>query len=309
MIGRALVTGGSGFLGRHLVTALADRIGVVDVLDLRPSPDPLPGDLLHGDARQLLPELDRYDAVFHLAAAVGGRGGLERSPATVAGNLALDAAFFAYVDRCRPEHAVYLSSSAVYGAGRPVLRAEAAVDAAASSIDQPDGLYGWVKLTGERLAAVFGGVSRIVSYRPFTLYGPGQALDYAVPAIASRALAGDDPIEVWGSGAQVRDLVHVDDAVGAILATYRHHVGPLNVCTEVGTDFLTLAAVAARAAGRPGAAVVADPTKPNGLDHRVGDGTSLGRWFRPTIALEEGMATVVDDLRGRPIKPAAARPG
>jgi GDP-L-fucose synthase len=294
---RALVTGGAGFLGRHLVQALEQRYDAVDVVDVRPA-DAL-GSVHVGDVRDVLPSLPRYDAVFHLAATVGGRAGIEEGPLGVASNLAVDLAFFEYVARTRPTHAAYLSSSAVYPAqpdtDRPRVLSEACVDATSAAVGRPDGTYGWVKLTGEHLAQVvharFG--VPVVCYRPFTVYGPQQSLDYPVSAIVARAVARQDPLIVWGSGDQTRDFVYVDDAIAAIVATHdRVGGGALNICSGIATSFRELASAAADAVGyRP--EIVGDVSKPGGVDARVGCPERLSRWFTPRTTPADGVGRMV----------------
>lgn len=298
---RALVTGASGFIGRHLVPALAERYAVVDTVDLLPSPITVPGTELTGDACDLLPRLDRYDAVFHLAASVGGRQQLEDDPMSVVGNLAIDSAFFRFVARTRPDSAAYLSSSAVYPfTGEPVPGglAESVVDLGESQVGVPDGVYGWVKLTGERIANAVTAQCGIpiALYRPFTIYGPGQTSDYPVPAIVARARARLDPIVVWGSGQQVRDLIHIDDAVAAIVESHDHISGatPVNVCTGVGTTFAQIAAVAADAAGYT-PTICGDTSKPGGVASRVGAGRRMAQWHVPMCAAADGIAALLHE--------------
>lgn len=297
---RALVTGASGFIGRHLVRALEATYDTVDRVDIVPPTEQCSGETYVADVRDVLPELPRYDAVLHLAAVVGGRAGIDAAPLGVASNLAVDLAFFDHVARTRPAHAAYLSSSAVYPDLVADRFAECDVDPCAAVLGRPDGTYGWVKLTGERLAAVvrerFG--VPVVCYRPFTVYGPAQGVEYPVPAIAARALAREDPLTLWGSGRQVRDLVYVDDAVAAIVATHALPAPPvaLNVCTGTGTGFLTLARVAASLVGYE-PEVRGDAAMPAGVDRRVGAPDLLARWFTPKTTVEEGVARVLDSVR------------
>jgi nucleoside-diphosphate-sugar epimerase len=293
---RALVTGGAGFLGRHLVHELAQRYDVVDCVDLVHPDEPWPGTCHVGDVRDVLPELGRYDAVVHLAAHVAGRAGMADGPLAVASNLALDVAFFEHVARTRPAHAAYLSSSAVYPeGGSDALHREDDVADGATAFGRPDGVYGWVKLTGEQLADVLRqrhGVP-VLCYRPFTVYGPHQRADYPVPAIALRALAREDPLDVWGSGQQTRDLVHVDDAVAAIAATHaRGLTGSLNVCTGVGTSVADLARLTARLVGYA-PELRCDASKPTGAGRRVGSPERLHRWYRPRTDLPDGLESVL----------------
>lgn len=298
---RALVTGASGFLGRHLVRALAGRYDAVDRVDLRPPDEDVPGETWVADLLDVLPRLGRYDGVFHLAATVGGRADMEAGPLVIARNLTLDVAFFDYVARTRPAHAAYLSSSAVYPECAAGTFAEDAVGPEAAAFGRPDGTYGWVKLTGEHLAAVVRARSGVpvVCYRPFTVYGPHQGDEYPVSAIAARALAREDPITLWGSGVQERDFVYVEDCVAAIAATHCLPDPPpaLNVCTGVATGFTALARTAAALAGYE-PRVLADATRPAGVERRVGDPALLNTWFTPKTTLDDGLGRVLDWLSG-----------
>lgn len=290
---RALVTGASGFIGRYLVRALDREYDAVDRVDIVAPDEAASGETYVADLRDVLPTLPRYDAVFHLAAMVGGRAAMDDGPLLIAGNLALDVSFFDYVARTRPAAAAYLSSSAVYPDDCVDL-AEGRVDPGAEHIGRPDGMYGWVKLTGERVAAVVReryGVP-VVCYRPFTVYGPNQGPEYPVTAIAARALAREDPLTLWGSGEQVRDLVYVEDCAAAIAATHRSGVPALNVCTGTGTDFLALARAAAAAVGYS-PCVSGDVTKQAGVGRRVGSTDLLRTWCTLDTSVDDGVARVV----------------
>jgi nucleoside-diphosphate-sugar epimerase len=295
-VSRALVTGAAGFLGRNLAAALAETGVEVDGIDLLPHEAVGSGRAFIGDVRTALAELPRYDTVFHFAASVGGRRAIEDHAMVVAGNLAVDLAFFDYVARAKPDHAVYASSSAVYGESGIRRCVESDVDPTAPLVAGPDGLYGWVKLTGERVAMATG--RSVLCYRPFSVYGVDQDLSYPIPAIASRAAAGQDPLLVWGSGEQVRDFLHIDDAVGAMVASYRHVCGPLNLCTGIGTSFAAVAQLAAAAAGHD-PVVIGDPAQPAGVAWRVGDPKQMRRWYAPGVSVADGIARVVAVVQRR----------
>jgi GDP-L-fucose synthase len=227
--------------------------------------------------------------------------GIEDGPLGIAANLAVDVAFFEYVARTRPSHAAYMSSSAVYPSqpgGEAGRLREACVDATSAAVGRPDGTYGWVKLTGEHLAEVVRArfAVPVICYRPFTVYGPEQCLDYPVPAIVSGAMAREDPLTLWGSGEQKRDFVYVDDAIAAIVATHdRAAGGAVNICTGVSTSFRELAAVAAQAVGYE-PEIVGDPTKPAGVAARVGCPERLRQWFTPQTAPADGVQRIVQSL-------------
>ena len=154
--------------------------------------------------------------MFHFAAIVGGRATIDGDPMKVALDLAIDALFFRWICLHKPSRVLYPSSSAAY----PVdLQTESdAIALSESDIDfkkmgQPDMTYGWTKLTGEYLASIAAshyGVS-VTCIRPFSGYGEDQDLSYPVPAIARRAALLENPFEVWGSGKQGRDFVHIED--------------------------------------------------------------------------------------------------
>lgn len=260
-----LVSGGCGFVGRNMVKRLYattdDRIVFVDDLSVGTHPstwlDAQQGEtrgnatffgdadrliFIQQDFRETLRELadtpryfqdrfgialEKFSDVFHFAAIVGGRAKIDGDPMMVALDLAIDAEFFYWICRHKPDRVLYPSSSAAY----PVdLQTESdAIALKESDIDfkrmgQPDMTYGWSKLTGEYLAhiaATYYDVS-VTCIRPFSGYGEDQDLTYPIPAIAARAARKEDPFEVWGSGHQGRDFVHIDDVLDCILLAMDH---------------------------------------------------------------------------------------
>lgn len=302
-----MITGASGFLGRHLVRRLAELGWSLDAIDVRPLPEnPAIEQAIRGDVREILPRLEnRYDLAVHLAASVGGRTGIERDPLGVASNLALDAEFFSFASRTRPGRCIYLSSSAVYPVsrqtdswnGRPLREDE--VDVAKGPIGIPDLTYGWAKLTGEYLALVtqqsFGVPTAI--YRPFSIYGPGQSSDYPVTAICERALSRQDPLVVWGTGTQQRDFVYIEDFLGVVVATFDEveAVSPINIASGTGTDFLTVAKMAASLVPyQP--TVQARENRPQGVQRRVGSSERMGERFTLRVSLAEGLTSIMRSL-------------
>jgi len=167
-------------------------------------------------------DFDKFSDVFHFAAIVGGRLKIDGDPMVVALDLSIDAEFFYWICQHKPGRVLYPSSSAAYPIdlqttdGAVALK-EGDIDFK-SNLGTPDMTYGWSKLTGEflaQIAAKYYGVS-IVCIRPFSGYGEDQDLSYPVPAIALRAAKREDPFEVWGTGKQGRDFVHIDDVIDFI---------------------------------------------------------------------------------------------
>lgn len=281
---RALVTGSQGFIGRHLCHALvlADYrvLGVDqdrDALTFFHTYDPL---------------LPHYDVVFHCAAVGADRGSIDKTPLALAANLELDAAFFQWADRVRPGRVVYLSSSAAY----PTVLQQPASGHRLTERDinlrhpqAPDGIYGWIKLTGERLAALAQAAGVSVSVvRPFSGYGEDQGTRFPFGALAARAQAREDPFTVWGSGEQVRDFIHVDDITAALMVIISEGIdGPVNLGSGRGFSPLTLAEMFCVEAGyRPRF----KPTgQHEGVSYRVADPRAMEEFYVPKVSLEEGV--------------------
>ena len=170
---------------------------------------------------QYAPDFERFSDVFHFAAIVGGRSTIEGDPMKVALDLSIDAEFFYWVTRHQPDRTLYPSSSAAYPIdlqteGEAIALAE--TDINFKKMGEPDMTYGWSKLTGEFLAKVAAEHYdlKITVIRPFSGYGEDQDQTYPIPAIAARIARREDPVEVWGSGRQGRDFVHIDDVLDCI---------------------------------------------------------------------------------------------
>jgi nucleoside-diphosphate-sugar epimerase len=287
---KVLITGSMGFLGSHFVERLIRDGHDVDHIDIE-APSPKDARLWFRYGGQ------RFDLVIHCAAVSPHRAAIDGDAVTVgAGNLALDAALFDWAARTRPGRVVYFSSSAAY----PTYLQTGEFGELEESVlrehpGEPDAIYGWVKLTGERLADAYrqaGGKVTVV--RPFSGYGADQSADFPFGAFRDRALAREDPFIIWGTGEQVRDWVHVSDVVGATLAAVEQGVdGPLNVCTGVGTSLRELAEMFCAQAGyRP--AFQTRPDAPSGVAYRVGDPTRLREVYEPRVSLAEGVKRALE---------------
>jgi nucleoside-diphosphate-sugar epimerase len=189
---------------------------------------------------------------------------------------------------------VFFSSSAAYPIakqGRGAQRmSEKVIELGGWWLGRPDQTYGWAKLTGEMLASHVDDAGIPVHvFRPFSGYGSDQSSDYPFAAFIDRALRRDDPFEVWGTGEQTRDFIHVDDIVGAVFAAINQDVrGPVNLCTGRPTSFNDLAALVTGAAGyQP--AIKHHPAAPTGVQRRVGDPTLMHSFYLPQVSLEQGI--------------------
>jgi len=247
-------------------------------------------------------KIDSFKDVFHFAAIVGGRATIDGDPMKVALDLAIDALFFRWICLNKPERALYPSSSAAY----PVdLQTESdAIALAETDIDftrmgQPDMTYGWSKLTGEYLASIaakYYDVS-VTCIRPFSGFGEDQDLSYPVPAIAKRAALQENPFEVWGTGKQGRDFVHIEDVMDCTLLAMDHITdgGAINIGSGRLTSFLDIIQVFTSFAGySPDIKTLLD--KPVGVHSRYGnmDYVTKRLGWKPKLSMEEGMRRVYD---------------
>ncbi|MDQ3915865.1 MAG: NAD-dependent epimerase/dehydratase family protein [Actinomycetota bacterium] len=306
---KALVTGGAGFIGSHLVHHLVAAGHAVTVLD----------DLSTGEATAVHPDaalviadvcdlsavraaIDGCDVVFHLAAhraiarSIDDPAGTDRtnSQGTVT---VLQAAAEARVPRI-----VNASSSSVYGeAASPPVREDAP--------KVPLSPYAVSKLAAEHYCRVFGDLFGLhtISLRYFNVYGPGQPSDgrYAtvIPLFLDALLSGRRPV-VFGDGSRARDFTYVDDVVGATLAAAA--AAPetagraYNVAAGRPWSLVALLELLGELVG-----VTPDPVhedaRPGDVLRTHGDPAALERevGYRCSVPLEEGLARTVEWFRGR----------
>lgn len=297
----ALVTGSSGFIGRHLVRHLEIAGYQVHGIDVAYPRHQLPYFSLF-DARDFFRRNQtRYDLVVHCAAVVGGRETIDNAPMQQAVNFELDAGLFQFALRTLPGRVVYLSSSAVYPLAHQFFAqalTESSVNVAGGIrlFGVPDQLYGWSKLTGEILAQKSRDLGLSVTIvRPFSGYGEDQGPDYPFGAFAQRSRKREDPFVVWGDGNQTRDWIHVNDICRAILTLVEQNVdGPINLGTGIGTTMAELALSFTEAAGYE-PVFEFQPDKPTGVRYRVADVSRLRKYYTPKISVEEGVKRALCD--------------
>ena len=304
---RILVTGAGGFIGHHLVKRLRSDGHWVRGVDLKlpeyETSDAHEFELL--DLRKfdncLLATRGGIDAVFNLAADMGGIGFITANHADIARNNVLINVHMLEASRLQGVSRFLFSSSAcIYPQSKQCdaevagLREEDAFPA------DPEPGYGWEKLYTEMLCRYFRQDyaldTKIVRFH--NVYGPLGTYEGGrekAPAAVSRkvALADDGGvIEVWGDGEQTRSFMYIDDCVEGLLRLMSSNFpGPLNL----GTDrLISINDLVDLIAGIAGKRLVKehDTTKPQGVRGRNSDNRLLRQvlGWEPRISLEQGLA-------------------
>jgi UDP-glucuronate 4-epimerase len=228
---RALITGGAGFIGSHVVDLLLGEGWEVTVVDnFDPFYDPqikrqnIALHLSHPNYR--LVEVDirdleafreylsgEYDVIVHLAAKAGVRPSVLDPVSYYEVNVRGTLNLLELAKEWGVRQFVFASSSSVYGANPNLPWRED------DPLLLPVSPYGATKLAGETLGRVYSHLYgiRFIALRIFTAYGPRQRPDLAIHKFARLMLQGK-PVPIYGDGSACRDYTYIDDLVLGIRA-------------------------------------------------------------------------------------------
>ena len=266
MIGRALITGGAGFIGSHLADRFVAEGWTTEVLDdlssgkrenLSPAVRFHQLDVRSADAARLVSS-GGFDVVMHLAAQMDVRRSVADprfdADVNIGGTLNLCEAIRASTGK-RPRIVFSSTGGALYGDTSRPPHAE-------TTDKDPDSPYGVAKLGAEQYLGYYARIHGldVAAVRFANVYGPRQDPrgEAGVVAIFCQRILADRPLTVFGDGMQTRDYVHVRDVVDA---TFRAATQAMpdpggvdarsfNVGTGVATSVVALAETLRRASKR-----------------------------------------------------------
>jgi nucleoside-diphosphate-sugar epimerase len=277
---RVLVTGAAGFLGRHLVPALAQAGHDVHALVRPGAKAPAGATRVEIDLSEPLPrdDLPAVDAVVHLAQAnvpfPAGAAELYRV------NAASTADLLTWAHGSGVARFVYASTGSVYGHGADAFPEDAPL--------APPDFYALTKAHGEAVVAAFAGLVETAILRPFALFGPGQS-GRLVPRLVERVTAGE-PVH---PGPVRLNPLYVDDATEAVTRLLDGAApAVLNLAGDDRVSVRELAGAIGEAVGRE---PVFEDVSESGERVLVGDNSRLRALLgRAPTPLAEGLRRTVE---------------
>jgi len=297
MSGRRIwVAGHKGMVGSAITRRLEQRGD--DVLKA----DRATLDLRNQAAVEAWLKSNRPDSIVFAAAKVGGIYANDTFPAEfIYDNLAIATNIIHSAHAADVDRLVFLGSSCIYPKFAPQpIREDSLLT---GPLEPTNEWYAIAKIAGLKLCQAYRKQygRDYISVMPCNLYGPNDNFDlstsHVLPALMRKfhdaKIAGAPNAVVWGTGAPLREFLHVDDlARGGVFCLDQYHEHEhINCGAGAETSIGELARLVGRAVGFSGD-VVFDSTKPDGTPRKLMDSSRIAALgWRPEIALEEGVAS------------------
>jgi len=308
----ALVTGGAGFIGSHVVERLldrGDRVTVIDDFNDFYDPSVKRRNVVPFASRVRVVEADicdtptlrdafqreRFDTIVHLAARAGVRSSLAHPQLYIQVNVVGTQNLLDLAREFGVRKFVFGSSSSVYGVNGKLPFSES------DPIFNPISPYAATKLAGEAMCHVYHHLYGLdtVCLRFFTVYGPRQRPDLAIHKFTS-AIARGKTVEIYGDGSTRRDYTHIEDIIQGMLACLDREFGfeIINLGESRTVELRELVRLIEKAVGRD-AQIRQLPAQPGDVPITYADISKAKRLldYHPQVTIEDGIQGFVDWFR------------
>jgi GDP-L-fucose synthase len=302
---KTVVTGGSGFLGSHLVALLEADGHDVHIVRSKDT------DLTDATAVAALFEEQKPDRVYHLAAEVGGIGANRDNPGRYwYANLTMGVNILEQARIHSTEKVVMVGTICSYPKFAPIpFREDTLWDGYPEETNAPYGVAKKALLVGAQAYREQYGLNSIMLL-PVNLYGPRDNFDlhssHVIPALIRKMVEaqerGESNVTLWGDGSPTREFLYVEDCARGLFMAGRDYndADPVNLGTGFEISIKDLAETVAAATGFDGE-IIWDTTKPNGQPRRQLDVSRAKErfGFEAEVSFADGMARTVEWFRSQ----------
>lgn len=240
---KVLVTGGAGFTGSHLIKELLELGAHVRTVEYKKKillEGPPTLEILKGDLRDRTicdKAVKGMDYVFHCAATSSGAYDIIKTPVIhITPNMIINVQLFEAAAFAGVKKLLTMSSSTVYPDETWAMKED---DVWKGEVHSTYEAVGWMKRYMEKLCVFYHNHFDMDTcvVRPANIFGPGDDFDlktaHVIPSLINKIVSGQNPLEVWGTGEDVRDFIYIDDIVrGMLLAMQDYCCGKsINICS------------------------------------------------------------------------------
>ena len=307
LTGIVLVTGGAGFIGSHIASALTAagaRVRIIDDLSTgyRENLDEIGGDIdfVHGsvaDGDALKKAIEDVELVYHEAAIPSVPRSIENPRQTHIASVDSTFSLLLAARENRVRRVIYAASSSAYGDQPTLPKAE-------NMLPEPLSPYAVAKLVGEQYCQVFSRVYGLetLSLRYFNVFGPRQDPSSQYSGVISRfisALMGGGRPVIYGDGEQSRDFTYIDNVVDANLKAAETTKGVGQVMNVANGKRITLNQLLSDLkdlTGKPDVSAEYLDARAGDVKHSLADITRAREFlnFEPKVDLRTGLTLTMD---------------